>query len=440
MERVVVLGGGESGVGAALLAKAKSFDVFVSDGSKIAEKYKQELLDHQIDFEEEGHSIENIKNADVLIKSPGIPDHIPLIKTLIDFGLDPISEIEFAYRFCDSKIIAITGSNGKTTTTALIYHLLNGSQLKAKIGGNYGVSFARLLLEEDVPDVFVLEISSFQLDGIRTFKPDISVLLNITPDHLDRYHYNLDEYAQSKFRICMNQRIPDLFKVNQDQEICFQMTVELIKDRQDTIPVIKQVSQDRAIHIIDDYTSTQFYEIENTALQSVHNKFNAQCAILAAEYIGVDKAYISERLETFNNLPHRMEVVRVKDGVQFINDSKATNVDAVYHALSSLSHPVVWIAGGTDKGNEYEALYPLVNNKVTTLICLGMDNKKLIESFEGKIPNIQETKDINQAVQEAFRLAEGQGSVILSPACASFDLFKNYMDRGDQFRAAVLSL
>lgn len=436
MKRVVVLGGGESGVGAALLAKKKQYDVFVSDASKIADTFRQELVENEIDFEDGGHTFDKIRTADIIIKSPGIPDHVPLIKDLKKMGLDPISEIEFAWTFCQSKVIAITGSNGKTTTTALIYHLLQNSGLSSKIGGNYGISFARLLLESDIPDVFVLEISSFQLDGIRNFRPDIAILLNITPDHLDRYEYNLDLYADSKFRIAMNQTGKDVFITNSGQEI--------ITKRKPTDDIFKKprLLYVSPLKVLDEVTNLngEKYHLLNPELLSVHNRFNAQCAVFAAETIGVSVQHIEDRLASFVNLAHRMEFVRELKGVRFINDSKATNVDSVVQAIKSVEYPVIWIAGGTDKGNDYAELIPLVKPKVKTLICLGVDNEKLKDAFDGVLNNIQETKDINQAVQDAFRLAEGQGTVLLSPACASFDLFKNYIDRGDQFKAAIAAL
>jgi len=436
MKRVVVLGSGESGVGAALLAKSKGFDVFVSDNNPISAKYKDELQSKEIEFEENGHSIDKIRTADVLVKSPGIPDHIALIKDLTAFGLDPISEIEFAYQFCDSKIIAITGSNGKTTTTGMIYQPLNGSSLSVKVGGNYGISFARLLIEKDIPDVFVLEISSFQLDGIRKFRPDVAILLNITPDHLDRYNNDFEEYARSKMRISKNQMHGDLFIMNSDE-------LDRLDDGSalDTgEPELALVNMEMTNETILDMDLENEYIFKNPALAGKHNRFNAQCAVFAVEWMGIEIEFIETKLNDFVNLPHRMEFVETIGGVTFINDSKATNVDAVQFALDAIEEDVVWIAGGTDKGNDYSALEELVKTKVKALVCLGVDNEALRINFEGKVPHLEETQDINQAVQQAFRLAEGSGVVILSPACASFDLFNNYIDRGDQFKAAVKSM
>ena len=432
MKKVAILGAGESGVGAAILAKKKGMDVFVSDGSKIADKYKKELFDYEIAFEEEKHSMETLKEADILIKSPGIPDSIRLIKELISFGLDPISEIEYAYQFCDAKIIAITGSNGKTTTTGLIYHLIEGSGMTVKVGGNYGVSFARLLAEDDIPEVFVLEVSSFQLDGIRNFRPEVAIVLNITPDHLDRYDYDLEKYAASKMRIGMNQVLGDFLIINSNEW----ERVETLETEAELSVVSAELVQEGIL----DLELLNEYEFENTGLAGKHNRFNAQCAVFAAEWIGVDANYIEKRLSDFDNLPHRMEFVKEVKGVRFINDSKATNVDAVQFAIDSIVGEVIWIAGGTDKGNDYNILKPLVKIKVKALVCLGVDNKALRLGFEGLVPTIIETQDIEEAVLEAFRLAEGHATVLLSPACASFDLFANYIDRGDQYKKAVNQL
>ena len=433
MKRVVILGGGESGVGAALLAQKKGYDVFVSDYSPIADSFKEELVFANILFEEGNHTWGLISNADILIKSPGIPDGIKLIQDLLKEGIDPISEIEFASWFCDTKIIAITGSNGKTTTTALIYHLLSNCRVSAKIGGNYGISFARLLIEEEKPEYFVLELSSFQLDGIRKFKADISVLLNITADHLDRYKYNIDLYAQSKMRILNKQIKTDAFVYNAEDEL-----IEKYLDK-DQVDGYKIYSSKTKLEITSLETEYE-YEFENQVLQSVHNRYNLQTAVYVAELCGLKPKAILEAIESFQGLEHRMDLIRIKENVRFINDSKATNVDAVEKALESVESPIIWIAGGTDKGNDYTSIQQFVKLKVKALICLGVNNEALKNAFQEVIPVIQETQDINQAVQEALRLAEGKGSVLLSPACASFDLFKNYIDRGNQFKDAVLAL
>ncbi len=436
MKKLVVLGAGESGVGAALLGKQEGYDVFVSDRSTIADRYKAELKDQGITFEEGMHSMSILEKTDVLVKSPGIPDHIELITSLQDKGIDPISEIEFAYQFCTSRIIAITGSNGKTTTTGLIYHLIQKSGISVKVGGNYGISFARLLTEQDVPDVFVLEISSFQLDGIRTFRPEVAILLNITPDHLDRYDYDMEKYAASKMRITKNQIHGDLFIIDSAQVHRINDSSALEKGE----PELALVSMDLTEEGVFDLDLDNEFIYSNPSLSGKHNVFNTQCAVFAAEWIGVDPDYIEARLNDFENLAHRMERLKPIDDVQYINDSKATNVDAVYFALEALESDIVWIAGGTDKGNDYTVLQELVKTKVKGLICLGIDNKTLFQNFKDTVPEILETQDIKTAVREAFRLAEGSGTIILSPACASFDLFENYMDRGDQFKAAVEEL
>lgn len=435
---MVILGAGESGVGAALLAKHHGYSVFVSDNGSIADRFKSELEAANIAYESNGHSMERLMEADVLIKSPGIPDHIELIQNLKAAGIDPISEIEFAYGFCTGKIVAITGSNGKTTTTALCGHLFEGSSLSVRIGGNYGISFARLLTKELV-DVYVLELSSFQLDGIRNFKPDVAILLNITEDHLDRYEYDLKLYAASKFRVSMHQGQDDVLILNGEDSWC-QRLMEQLADQQQS-PKIRPVLPSVTRTTI--YTKPGSKEpalIKNKTLLSTHNSFNAQCAIYAALELGVSVQHIEGQLDSFVGLEHRMEFVASYAGVDFINDSKATNVDAVLKALDSLEAPVVWIAGGVDKGNDYRLLQQFVNTKVEALICLGVDNAALRAAFSADLPKLIETKEINQAVQEAFRLAEGRGTVLLSPACASFDLFKNYIDRGHQFKRAVHDL
>ena len=433
MKRVVILGSGESGVGAALLAKAKGYDVFISDYSPINDKYKEELIDANIVFEEGQHTWRLISNADVLIKSPGIPDTIKLIQDLLKEGIDPISEIEFASWFCEAKIIAITGSNGKTTTTSLIYHLLSNCGISAKIGGNYGISFARLLFEENIPDYFVLELSSFQLDGMRKFKADISVLLNITPDHLDRYEYNIDLYAQSKMRVLNNQLSSNSFVYNAEDEL---IKKYLSEDQVNAIGVYPTKARSVIKSLNDNYE----YKFKNEVFNSVHNKYNLQSAVYVAELCGLYPESINKAIESFQVIENRIDLIRIKDKVRFINDSKATNVDAVEKALESVESPIVWIAGGTDKGNDYTTLKQFVKLKVKALICLGVDNEALKNAFQDLVPVLKETQDVNQAVQEAFRLAEGKGSVLLSPACASFDLFKNYIDRGNQFKEAVLAL
>lgn len=435
MKKCVVLGGGESGVGAALLAHKKGFEVFVSDYSMIAENFKQELIENEMPFEDGKHTLDKIYSADVIVKSPGIPDHIDLIQDALSKGIEVISEIEFGYRFCETPIIAITGSNGKTTTTALIHHLFKGSGLTSKIGGNYGISFARLLLESDTPDVFVLEISSFQLDGITSFAPDIAILLNISADHLDRYDYDLSKYAQSKMRITANQNANQTFIYNSDDRLI--NTLLESKKVNNRLPNLLTVPE--RVSELKEVGGDEI-KLKNKTLQYSHNRFNAQCAIYAAQTFGVKPKHIKQQLNSFVGIEHRMEFVREIEGIEFINDSKATNVDAVKKAFQSIDQPIVWLAGGTDKGNDYEELEQLVKLKVKSLICVGVDNTALKNAFQDVIPELKETTRIDEAVQSAFRLADKGDIVLLSPACASFDLFKNYMDRGDQFKKAVAEL
>ena len=430
--KCVVLGAGESGTGAARLAKEKNYAVFVSDFSKIDDHFKKELIDAEIEFEDGGHSLEKIYDANVIVKSPGIPDHIPLIQNALNNGIEVISEIEFASRFCNKPIVAITGSNGKTTTTALLHHLFQASGLTSKIGGNYGISFARLLLEKEAADVYVLEISSFQLDGITSFKPSISILLNISADHLDRYNYEILNYAKAKMRITENQDVENHFIYNRDDSLIN----TLLKEKNTNAKHIPVKGNVETLSALDGSP------IKNTnkLLQYAHNRFNAQCAIYAAQTFGLKPNHIEKQLSSFKGEEHRMELVDVINEIEFINDSKATNVDAVLKALEALDRPVVWIAGGTDKGNNYEELIQLVKPKVKTLLCLGVDNTALRNAFQGIVPELKETTKIDEAVQSAFRLADKGDIILLSPACASFDLFKNYKDRGNQFKEAVAKL
>jgi UDP-N-acetylmuramoylalanine--D-glutamate ligase len=441
MKKLVILGAGESGVGAALLAKKHGYDVFVSDKSDIKDNFKKELEDALIPYESGQHTEGVVLAADEIVKSPGIPDKVPLLKVVKDKKIPIISEIEFAYRFItDSNIIAITGSNGKTTTTSLTYHLFKTGGKDVAVGGNIGKSFARLLAEEPEHDWYVLELSSFQLDGIKTFRPYISMILNITPDHLDRYDYKMPNYVASKFRVAINQNEDDIMIFNQDD-------VE-----------IKRFMDKNALGANEWPVSTHFegtilrgrFNMEKSPLKGPHNYFNASCAIAAAITAGVGDAKIQEGLETFQNAPHRLEFVATVDGITFINDSKATNVDSVYWALRAMSSPTVLILGGQDKGNDYSQIKDLVAEKVIAVVAMGVDNQKIMDYF--KTP--YETKSAQEAVDRAFELAkkaknviandsaatEGGVTVLLSPACASFDLFKNYEDRGTQFKACVLSL
>jgi UDP-N-acetylmuramoylalanine--D-glutamate ligase len=438
MKKIVILGAGESGVGAALLAKQKGFDVFVSDKSDIKENFKKELENAQIPYESGQHTEGVILAADEIIKSPGIPDKAPLIKEAKAKGIPIIGEIEFAYRFLDgSKIIAITGSNGKTTTTSLTYHILKTGGLDVAIGGNIGKSFARLLAEEKPYYIYVLELSSFQLDDIKTFQPYISMILNITPDHLDRYDYKMQNYVASKFRIAKNQTEDDIFIFNEDDKE--------IKAFMDKNPV--QANEwGISTHFEGEILRGRF-NMAKTPLRGPHNYFNASCAIAAALVCGVGDAKIQQGLETFKNAPHRLEYVATIGGIEFINDSKATNVDSVYWALRAMSKPTVLILGGQDKGNDYTQIEALVEEKVIGVVGIGVDNQKIMDFFKTNV----DTKSIKEAIGKSIQIAneylkdknhkntEGV-TILLSPACASFDLFKNYEDRGEQFKKEVLAL
>lgn len=428
MKSVVIIGAGESGVGAALLAKKLGLDVFVSDNGKISEQYKKELTDCNIPFEEGGHDFEKVLVTEVVIKSPGVPEHAPVLRMLKDKGRKVISEIEFGHLFYSGLTIAVTGSNGKTTASGLLYHILKTAGLNVALGGNYGKSYARILAEE-TPEVMVLEISSFQLDDIETFKPYISILLNITPDHLDRYEYKMANYVNSKFRIAMNQTSTDYFIYNGDDP-------EILAKMPDFHGPPKRIciTQDNYLHGIPSKDGNGIFEMN---LKGKHNLFNAACTVEVSRIMGLSEAQIAEGLKTFINLPHRLESCGIIDGVEFINDSKATNVDSVFYALDAMTKPVIWIAGGTDKGNDYTVLFPLVKNRVKALICLGLENEKLKNSFESQIPTVLETIKVSEAVELGLKLAAPGDVVLLSPACASFDLFKNYMDRGDQFKENV---
>ncbi len=430
---IVILGAGESGVGAAKLAQHLGMRVFVSDFGKIKEEFKQELINNKIEFEEEKHTEEKILNADEVIKSPGIPDKAPIIKKLKEKNIPVISEIEMAARYTDAKLIAITGSNGKTTTTLLTYHLLKNAGINVGLAGNIGYSFAAQVIENKF-DYYVLELSSFQLDGIKEFRADIAILLNITPDHLDRYEYKLENYIQSKFRIGMNQKDDDIFIHNSKDE----NIISYLKNKEINHPTIQvDDSNQSGSHLkVGGYT----FDMQTCSLKGEHNMFNATCAILAAQSVGIKNEDIQQGLETFVNVPHRLEVVAEINGVQYINDSKATNVDATYYALKAMTRPVIWIAGGTDKGNDYTPIFPWAEKNVKALICMGVDNSKLLEGFNPIIKNIEETSSAKEAVERAGIYAEPGDVVLLSPCCASFDLFNNYEHRGNLFKEAVSQL
>jgi UDP-N-acetylmuramoylalanine--D-glutamate ligase len=430
MMYVVILGAGESGTGASLLAKARGYDVFVSDASQIAPVFRSELEAKGIAFEEGGHSWERILTADIVVKSPGIPEKAPLIKALKEQSVPVISEIEFAARHSKAFIIGITGSNGKTTTTSLCYHLLKTAGLNVRIGGNVGYSFARLLTE-DSADYYVLEISSFQLDDIQSFRPDIAMLLNISPDHLDRYDYDMANYVGAKFGITKHQTTKDLFLFNED-DLNIDLHIKHCTLNARPVGISSNAIQGAMI------TSGNWsFNLEPTSLRGKHNLMNALFAVHAALALGISAEFIQQGLESFVTVPHRLERVGEIEGVTFINDSKATNVDAVFYALDAMTTPVVWILGGQDKGNDYAPLLPLVRDKVKAIVCLGIDNHKITDYFKDEVSYITETSSAVAAVKAALSVAQAGDTVLLSPACASFDLFKNYEDRGNQFRDAV---
>ncbi len=450
VKNMVVLGAAESGVGAALLAQAKGYTVFVSDRGPIQPAYKAKLAGANIEFEENMHSLDRILQATEVVKSPGIPEKAPVIKALREKHIPIVSEIEFAARYTKARFVAITGTNGKTTTTLLTHHLLKEAGLNVGLAGNIGYSLAEQVIE-DKHTHYVLELSSFQLDDSKDFHPWIALLLNITPDHLDRYEYSLEKYAQAKLRIAENLFINDYLIYNADDENI---------ERFLTTAFMTAFTLPFSLHHRPDYHLAGYYEddstlrvhlpiedlhpdkvsIRNAPLIGQHNQQNMAAAILAARVAGVSPAQIEAALPTFKNAEHRLQLVREINGVQFIDDSKATNVEAAWYALDGIKHPIVWIAGGTDKGNDYATIKPLAQQKVKALVCLGVDNAKLRAAFEGDVPHLEETQSMADAVRRAAALARPGDVVLLSPCCASFDLFKNYEDRGRQFAAAVRDL
>lgn len=446
--RIVILGSGESGVGSAVLAKQKGFDVFVSDKGEIKEKYKKELQEYSIEFEEGKHSEEKILNAAEVIKSPGIPEKTEMVQKIISSKIPVISEIEFAARYTNAKKICITGSNGKTTTTLLTYHILKKAGYNVGLGGNVGKSFAYQVATEK-HDYYVLELSSFQLDNMYNFKADVAVMLNITPDHLDRYDYKFENYTKSKFRIIQNQTPEDALVYCDDDTVMTEyMKHHEIKAQKVPFSIQHKIEGNGAYLTENQITlnyknqnqNPLIMTIEQLALQGKHNVYNSMAASLAARIVDVRKETIRESLQDFQNVEHRLEFVASINGIEFINDSKATNVNSAWYALESMQKPTVWICGGQDKGNDYNELADLVKNKVKAIVCLGVDNKKIIKAFEGIVDTIVETKTAAEAVSASYRLAKKGEAVLLSPACASFDLFKNFEDRGMQFKAAVRSL
>ena len=443
--RLVVLGGGESGVGTAILGKQKGYEVFVSDFGKIKETYKEVLTSYGIVWEDEQHTEAQILNADVVMKSPGIPDKAPIVQKLIGKGVSVISEIEFAAPFTDAVTVGITGSNGKTTTTLLTYHVLKQGGLNVGLAGNIGKSFA-WQVAENKHDVYVLELSSFQLDGIINYKPHIAILTNISPDHLDRYNYDYSLYIASKFRITKNQTTADYLIYDQEDEaIQNWLQQNKINARQVPFSLLVKTEQDGAYLEKDNLYSTINNDlftmpINELALEGKHNIKNAMAATAVAQLLKIRKQTIRESLTNFQGAEHRLEKVLKIQGVQYINDSKATNVNSVFYALDSMTTPTVWIVGGVDKGNDYDELMPLVREKVKAIVCLGVDNSKISNAFNNVVDIMVETTSMAEAVQIAKRLAEKGDSVLLSPACASFDLFENYEDRGNQFKQAIYNL
>lgn len=438
------MGAGESGTGTAILGKTRDWDVFVSDFGSIKDQYKKELNEYEIAWEENQHSESLILNADEIVKSPGIPDKADIVKKAINKGIPVISEIEFAGRYTDAFMICISGTNGKTTTTSLVYHILKTAGFNVGLGGNIGKSFARQVALEN-HDHYVLEISSFQLDGNINFRSNISILTNITPDHLDRYDYNLEKYVASKFRLGMNQTSEDHFIFCADDPI----TIEYLDKFKPQSQLLgfsvkkKQIpgawTENGAFQF--SINNKQFtIDMQEITLRGIHNQYNTMAAGIVGGLLDVRKETIRESLVSFQNIEHRLEFAGKTNGVEFINDSKATNVNSAWYALESMDRPVIWIAGGVDKGNNYEELKPLVKEKVKLIICLGLDNRKIHQSFQGDVDMIVNTMSAKEAVHVASRLAKSGDVVLLSPACASFDLFDSYEDRGRQFKEAVRNL
>jgi UDP-N-acetylmuramoylalanine--D-glutamate ligase len=442
---MVILGGGESGVGAAILAAQRGYDVFVSDGGPLKETYRETLTKHSIAFEEKGHSDPRILEADEVMKSPGIPDVSPMVRRIRAKGIPVISEIELAYRYKgDGRIIGITGSNGKTTTTAMTYHICRHGGLDCALVGNIGYSFARQVAE-DPKQWYVVEISSFQLDDIVEFRPEVAILTNITEDHLDRYDYKFENYIDSKFRITMNQTAADYFIYNQDDPVIKEHIGRFLI-HSNPLPFTMQQETNQGGYInkaqmnINAGSEKLQMSIYDFALKGIHNQYNTMAAGIASATVGIRKEKIREAIQSFEALEHRMEYVLTVRGVEFINDSKATNVNSTWYALESMDKPTILILGGVDKGNDYSLIRDLVREKVKAIVCLGTDNRKIHEAFQHDVPLMVNTASAEEAVKAAFHFATKGDTVLLSPACASFDLFKNYEDRGKQFKEAARDL
>lgn len=443
-KNIAILGSGESGVGAAVLAKKQGFDVFVSDFGTIKDEYKSVLEKENIEWEEGTHTLDRILNAEEIIKSPGIPEKVEVVQKALEKAIPVISEIEFGSRFTNAKLICITGSNGKTTTTMLTYHILKKAGLNVGVAGNVGDSFALQVANEEF-DYYVLELSSFQLDGIKKFKADIAILLNITPDHLDRYDYKFENYVHSKFKITDNQTSEDFFIYCKDDKVITEAFANYnFTAKQLPFSIKEEVSEgaflnDKEEIVFNTKNQPQTMSIHDLALNGKHNIYNSMAAGIASKVLDLRKEIVRESLTDFQNVEHRLEHICYVNGIEFINDSKATNVNAVWYALESINKPIVWIAGGVDKGNDYEELLELVKHKVKALVCMGVDNSKLVEAF-GEVVDVYETSSAREAVKLSYKLAAKEELVLLSPACASFDLFENYEDRGLEFRKAVREL
>lgn len=443
-KRIVILGSGESGVGAAILAQKQGFDVFVSDKGIIKESYKNTLNDYKISFEEETHTEELILNATEIIKSPGIPDNVAIVLKAIEKNINIISELEFAKRYTDAKMVCITGSNGKTTTTLLIYHMFKKAGLNVGLAGNVGKSLAKQVAESN-HEIYVVEISSFQLDNMYEFKADLAILMNITPDHLDRYGYEFQNYINSKFRITQNQTEIDFFIYCADDEVITK-EIENRELKSTLLPFSLSENSNHAAYISEEKINVNINNtpfemlIHELALQGKHNTYNSMAAAIAGQVFAIRKDVIRESLSDFQGVEHRLEPVVKVHGVEFINDSKATNVNSTWYALESMKNKVVWLAGGVDKGNDYNSLKSLVKEKVKAIICIGADNSKIHESFKDDVNTIVDSSSIEDAVKKALHIAKKGEIVLLSPACASFDKFENYEDRGRRFKNAVRNL
>ena len=444
-DNLIVLGGGESGVGAAYLASQNGISVFLSDKNLIESKYKKILIENNIEFEEGIHSLKKVLKASEIVKSPGIPNDSNLIDNIIKNNIPIISEIEFASRYTNAKIIGVTGSNGKTTTTSLIYHILKSSGLNVGIGGNIGNSFAFLVAQKDF-DFIVLELSSFQLEGISKFKPLIAVIINLSPDHLERYKFSFKKYINTKFNIVSNQLSSDYLIYNaEDIEIEDELKVRKINSSKIPFSFSKKNLSNQT-YIENNYIKSEINKnkfmisLESLSLKGKHNAQNSMAAATVAQLLNITNQDLKESLSNFQSISHRMEHVLTIQKVKYINDSKATNVNAVYYALDSMKNSTVWIVGGVDKGNDYSELLPLVREKVKAIICLGLDNKKIIDTFSSISDLIIETTSMNEAVNSAYRIAKPNDAVLLSPACSSFDLFENYEDRGNQFKESIRKL